>query len=127
MANGPPAYLRGAGVSWAFRLIGFNASLALQEGCVREDDTHGSVPSGRRCGHTDARAGRRMGHDRRIQHLGLSVLDDQLMAELVRCFEAKPTDRPAPTAGGSELRSTNRGRRVLPEERGPVEWFARPP
>jgi hypothetical protein len=54
---------------------------------------------------------------------GLPVLDDQLMAELVRCFEAQPTDLPAPAAGVSELRSflaAHRGCRVLPEERGPV-------
>lgn len=54
---------------------------------------------------------------------GLPILDDQLMAELARCFEAKPTDLPAPAAGVSALRSflaAHHGRRVLPEERGPV-------
>jgi hypothetical protein len=50
------------------------------------------------------------------------VLDDQLIEELLRCLEPRPTDLPAPAADAFEVRDFligHRGCGVLPEDHGP--------
>jgi hypothetical protein len=57
-----------------------------------------------------------------VERYGVPVLDDQLVAELLRCFEPRAGDLPAQAADADEFSAFligHRGFGVLPEEHDP--------